>query len=58
MKVKKEKKKLKWVCLDNKQVLIFENISKESDTFYENIFLANQNTVMKKHSSSYSGNTD
>ena len=41
MKVKKEKKKLKCVCLYNKQVLIFENLSKESDTFYENMFHAN-----------------
>lgn len=53
--VKEEIKKTKCVCLNNKKVLIFENISKESDTFYENMFHADHNTVMKKHSSSYIG---
>ena len=53
MKVKEEIKKTKCVCLNNKKVLIFENILKESDTFYKNMFYADHNTVMKKHSSGY-----
>lgn len=53
MKVKEEIKKTKCVCLNNKKVLIFENVLKESDTFYKNMFYADHNTEMKKHSSGY-----